>query len=95
MQTFDVTELFGRRLTIDSIANFLISLIALGARFLNDMPWTCGFAKFFDQSSVQYSCFGEAMGMNHRVDFIKLDLSRTYSLVQVDCVFARDDIGDG
>src|SRR5271168_2266717 len=45
-KNFNVTELFGRRLTIDSSANFLISLIALGARFLNDMPWTCGFAKF-------------------------------------------------
>jgi len=54
-----------------------------------------GFAKILDQSSVQYSCFGESNGMNHPADFIKLDLSRTYSLVQVDSVFARDDIGDG
>ena len=36
-------ELRGTRflLTIDSSANFLISLIALGARFLNATPWTC------------------------------------------------------
>lgn len=26
--------------TIDSVANFLISLMALGALFLNETPWT-------------------------------------------------------
>lgn len=26
--------------TIDNVANFLISLIALGALFLNETPWT-------------------------------------------------------
>lgn len=64
---------------------------ALLERYAMDL-WVC---KILDQSSVQYSCFWRSNGMNHPVDFIKLDLSKTYSLVQVDCVFARDDIGDG
>jgi hypothetical protein len=32
-------------LTIDNSANFLISLMALGARFLNDTPWTWFFVE--------------------------------------------------
>jgi hypothetical protein len=54
-----------------------------------------GLQKFLISLPSNIHAFGEANGMNHSVDFIKLDLSKTYSLVQVDCVFTGDDIGDG
>ena len=51
---------------METVANFLISLIARGARFLNWTPWTYGLHRA-DQSSVLNAQRG-----TFRVDFIKL-----------------------
>ena len=83
------------RHTIAWVANFLISLIALGALFLNWMPCTY-FEHKSNQSSAQ--CL-----VGPFMNFIKLILGiyvvvfifSTYSLVKVDCVFASDNVADG
>lgn len=63
--------------TIDLVAKALISLIARGARFLNETPWSCKFPLAIPLYPI---C---------------LPAHSTYSLVQVDGVFARNDISDG
>jgi len=59
------------------VANFLISLIARGARFLKDTPWTCCFEKecLISLPSYAWIYVLQCVFVGHqanRVDFIKL-----------------------
>lgn len=62
---------------MDFVANDLISLMARGARFLNETPWSCKSNQYFSLRSIYHLACS------------------TYSLVEVDGVFARNDISDG
>ena len=76
-------------LTIALVANSRIDLMAVGARFLKDVP-----KHYRLTASVSYPLI--PVQQRHRIDSIKSTCwGQTYTLVEVYGVFAGNDISDG